>query len=146
MNDKILDAFSRISLHTEYDNNGTYDCLNFEDDCKLVEDALQELDGIKNSKPNDAMKYLEVIGSVCPEEDVSAAEIFYEEYDTIKQYILKAQQQEKILSLINEKNVDIVELKRAETVEDYNLQLCGGISDPLTEEEFDTLKGWANND
>lgn len=37
---KALEAFGRITLHTEYDNDSHYDGLHFEDDCKLVDKAL----------------------------------------------------------------------------------------------------------
>ena len=55
MSTEYLDAFSRITLHTEYDNDGSYDCLNFEDDCKIVEDALQRLEAIDNLKEIEAL-------------------------------------------------------------------------------------------
>ncbi len=44
---KELETFNRIALHTEFDNDGAYDYLNFEDDCKTVENALEVLDIVK---------------------------------------------------------------------------------------------------
>lgn len=64
----------------------------------------------------------------------------------ITQTLIKAQDMEKVLSIIKEKDVDIVELKSAKTVEDYNLQFCGGVSEPLTEEEFELLKKYFRED
>ena len=58
---KEIEAFGRITLHTEYDNNSSYDCLNFEDDCKLVEQALTEYEAIKKQEPNDLEKKLDDI-------------------------------------------------------------------------------------
>ena len=50
MSKEYLEAFNRIVLHTECDNDSSYDCLCFEDDCKLVDSALQRLEQIDNSK------------------------------------------------------------------------------------------------
>lgn len=59
---KELEAFGRITLHTEYDNDSSYDCLNFEDDCKLVDEALQRLEQIDNAikicKKTNEQKYV----------------------------------------------------------------------------------------
>ena len=49
MNKEYIEAFCRITLHTEYDNDSSYDCLNFEDDCNLVDEALERLDKIDNA-------------------------------------------------------------------------------------------------
>lgn len=46
---EYLEAFGRITLHTEYDNDSPYDGLRFEDDCKLVDNALQRLEQIDNA-------------------------------------------------------------------------------------------------
>lgn len=61
MSKEYLEAFNRIALHAEYDNDGSYDCLNFEDDCKLVDEALQHLEAIENAEPSKALKCLERI-------------------------------------------------------------------------------------
>jgi len=58
MSKEYLEAFNRITLHTECDNDGSYDCLNFEDDCKLVNDALTRLNLIDNLKPSEALEEL----------------------------------------------------------------------------------------
>lgn len=49
MNKEYIEAFCRIISHTEYDNDSSYDCLNFEDDCNLVDEALERLDQIDNA-------------------------------------------------------------------------------------------------
>lgn len=48
-----LEAFGRITLHTEYDNDSHYDGLHFEDDCKLVDKALQ-----KSEKEHKALEII----------------------------------------------------------------------------------------
>lgn len=45
---------------------------------------------------------------------------FEERYTIIKQALLKAQEQEKVLEIIFKKNVDMYSLRRCETVEEYN--------------------------
>lgn len=49
MSKEYIEAFGNITLHTEYDNDGSYDSLNFEDDCNLVDEALERLEQIDNA-------------------------------------------------------------------------------------------------
>lgn len=56
---EALEAFGRITLHTEYDNDSHYDGLHFEDDCKLVDKALERLEQIYNASPSEALEALE---------------------------------------------------------------------------------------
>lgn len=58
---EALEAFGRITLHTEYDNDSHYDGLHFEDDCKLVDKALERLEQIDNANPSEAFECLEVL-------------------------------------------------------------------------------------
>ena len=46
MTKEYLEAFNRIALHTEYDNDSPYDYLCFDYDCNLVDEALQRLEAI----------------------------------------------------------------------------------------------------
>jgi len=164
MENKVLNAFSRITLNVDYDNDSSYDCLQFEDDCKGVEQALQELDDIKNSKSNDAMKYLEKEIKDLEnklEKDIklrdkltiyqhnalencvsriSKYESKLKQLSAIKQCILKAQQQEKVLSIIKEKTLNILLLELAQNVDEYNERIIP--NGKLTQDEFDTLKRW----
>ena len=39
---KVVEAFSRIVLHVDYDNDN-YDIQMFEDDCKIVEKAFDKM-------------------------------------------------------------------------------------------------------
>ena len=55
--------------------------------------------------------------------------------------LLKAQEQEKVLEIINEKEVNISSLK-AYDLEEYNMIY----ENKLTQEEFDLLKRWMEND
>lgn len=56
---------------------------------------------------------------------------------------IKAQEQEKVLEIIFEKNVDIIYLKDSNNVEEYNSHF-GCVICKLTKEEFNTLKENAN--
>lgn len=39
---EALEAFNRIQLHCEYDNNGSYDCVDLEDDCEIIEQYIHK--------------------------------------------------------------------------------------------------------
>lgn len=60
---------------------------------------------------------------------------------TIKQALLKVQDQEKVLEIIKERQVDIYHLNKSSTVEEYN-EVWDGAKYCLTKEEFDLLKEW----
>ena len=98
MSKEYLEAFGRITLHTEYDNDGSYDSLNFEDDCKLVDEALERLEQIDNANPNEAMKHLEFICKILKEKrTIDVKWVFKEDYNIILQALLKAQEPKQYL-------------------------------------------------
>lgn len=79
------------SAYREYTNS----IYPYYEDFDLVLNALKRLEATDNANPSKALKCLEILGDVCPEEELSAKKIFCEEYDIIKQALLKAQEQEK---------------------------------------------------
>lgn len=91
---EALEAFGRITLHTEYDNDSHYDGLHFEDDCKLVDKALEFLESIENANPSEALKCLEDL--YCEPVDYRSNDKA-NDYETIKQALLKAEKDEKII-------------------------------------------------
>lgn len=91
---EALEAFGRITLHTEYDNDSHYDGLHFEDDCKLVDKALERLEQIDNANPIEALECLECL--YCNPEDYRGNDRV-KDYETIKQALLKAEKDEKII-------------------------------------------------
>lgn len=95
MSKEYLDAFGNLTLHTEYDNDSSYDSLQFEDDCNLVDEALERLEQIDNANPSEALNGLEFICKILNEKRIDVKWLFKNEYTTIKNYILKAQTQEK---------------------------------------------------
>lgn len=91
---EALEAFGRITLHTEYDNDSTYDGLHFEDDCKLVDKALERLEQIDNANPSEALKCLEYLIKECVGNDKY---VFEPQLEIIKQALLKTQEPKKYL-------------------------------------------------
>ena len=69
----------------------------------------------------------------------------YNDFSTIKKALLKMQEQEKILKIIDKKNVDMLLLTNADTLEEYNSKMNWSYR-RLTQEEFDTLKEWMRNE
>ena len=121
-----------------------------EDDCNNewlkrvvagMKKCYQRLEAIDTANPSEALECLEkpIIRFARTSEDIDFKD--YEEYDTIKQSLLKAQEQEKVLEIINEKEVNISSLK-AYDLEEYNMIY----ENKLTQEEFDLLKRWMEND
>lgn len=120
----------------------------------VVFKALTELKQINEAKPSEALECLEKLKNYAKSDLDSIPQYFYDlcvkknkEIDNIveniKQALLKAQEQEKVLEIIKEKNVDIKYLRDCETVGEYN-KYCDDLTDekPLTEKEFDTVKMW----
>ena len=142
MSKEYLEAFSRITLHTDFDNDGSYNCLQFEDDCKLVENALQEFDDIKNAKPSEAMKIInKMLYGIEEFEFVNLEMVLTRDLEKVKQALLKAQEQEKVLNIIKEKNVDLDEIRANATVKGYNSNIPY-YRQSLIDEEFRLVKEW----
>ena len=97
MNKEYLEAFDRIALHTEYDNDGSYDCVNFEDDCKLVDDALERLESIDNSNPSEALECVDKILGYFGKAQIETMTLSKRNGLTIKQALLKAQEPKQYL-------------------------------------------------
>ena len=132
---EALEAFGRITLHTEYDNDSHYDSLHFEDDCKLVDKALERLEQIDNANPSEALKCLEDL--YCEPVDYRSNDKA-NDYETIKQALLKVEKEHKALEIIKEKLVDVFKLYNCKTIEEYNQAQYRDCM--LTQEEFNLLK------
>ncbi len=136
------------------------DCgTTFEQDKKLNEcrdvlnQALTELQAIKEAKPSEALEKLEEIKNYFPYVDLGNGQeyVCQKEFNTITKALIKAQEQEKVLEIIKGKNVDINYLRfEAVDVKQYNdyIQQLNKVSTIshwcLTQEEFDILKRWQN--
>lgn len=138
---KELEALKRIdekNYLTEREHREFY---------SIVEQALLELKAIKEAEPNKALKNLEVLDKIISpllepilieyEDDLS--DKITANYFALKQALLKAQEQEKVLEIIKKKTVGIFQLKCCKNVDEYN-DLKFNEFEYLTEEEFNTLK------
>ena len=97
---------------------------------------------INNANPSEALEcFIETIRMFG--ENQIGLDRYEEKYNTIKQALIKAQEQEKILEIIFEKGIDIGWLRQCKTVEEYNYH-CE--AKHLTQEEFELLKRWLEND
>lgn len=151
---KGLEALERMAMPDEVflkecerlniDNHSDYEYLKRE---------LQRLEAIDNANPSEALEEIKQIefyvGTIIGLEFIKGNDVFSEakkrdyeifkiKAEKIKQALLKAQQQEKVLGIIKDKQVNVRLLKRCKSVEQYNNNCPFGCE--LTQEEFDTLK------
>lgn len=109
---------------------------------KIIKQSLQRLEAIDNSNPSEALEDLEQLAEMADKCWVSCD--VHKWKNTIKQALLKAQVQEKVLEIILKKCVDIDYLKNDCH---FVLVLYNKImedSKQLTQEEFELLKRWLN--
>ena len=105
---------NKIRYKKEYVGNDIYRLYIKKNEIELLEKYLTELQAIKNSKPSEALEYLEYIGETCyveagnAEEDCTLYAKNYIGYDTIKNYILKAQEQGKALNELIKNHIEFV--------------------------------------
>ena len=138
MSNEYLEALKKIKQEfgcdPEYYGLGSY----FE----IIENGFKRLESIDNAKPNEALEKLL--------DGYSKGIAGRSYYDTIKQALLKAQEQEKVLEIIKEKRVN-VEWFWNDFVDNgfgyhyylekwYKYQSTD--KQKLTKEEFDLLKRW----
>lgn len=144
---KELDALERVDDYVDKD----YDYCqrgDYSKDYKLIKQALQRLEAIDNANPSKAMDYMKSLFKcwehLVKKDNLEIKEvelekyIFKENYDAIKQALIKAQEQEKVLEIIKKKNVLINGLKHSMTLGLYNKCLDDDMI--LTQEEFELLK------
>lgn len=131
---KELDAFNRIMeiYGTTNSLEGTYD------DFLAIKKALQRLEAIDNANLDEALEDLKELHKLAYDIDVWKIEDIVQSLH-IKQALVKAQEQEKVLNIITKKNIDIFELKISKKVEEYNAVVKRPF-DTLTQEEFKLLK------
>lgn len=141
---KELETFDRIIDNipiTEMEEKPNYTLEDLSNDTNLIRQALTELDQIKNATPSEALECLEEMYEI----SCDGRKPEYTLYECIEQFILKAQEQEKVLEIIFEKNVDILELRIF--IENYVDKIALNLYNSkvrkdwqLTKEEFNTLK------
>ena len=84
------------------------------------------------------LEALEFICKILKEKGIDIKWLFKEQYNTIKQVLIKAQEQEKMLKIVFEKNVNTLLLELSENVDEYNKRIVP--NGQLTQEEFNSLK------
>ena len=171
---KVIKNIKLSHVETEededFDGNWVYDTIEVDDgligdkypkQIKILKQALQRLEAIDNANSSKALKY--VNGKIADLEDdlqhytmvdKDKCKEFYirenlKQLNTIKQALIKAQEQENVLEIIKEKKVDIWKFIDNGifnySYDDYyfcwNYYSCK----KLTQEEFDLLKSWLDN-
>lgn len=104
----------------------------------IIEQALHRLEAIDNADPSEAMECLQQLAEMADKCWVSCD--VHKWKTTIKQALLKSQEQEKVLKIIIDKEVNLGMLKICKTVEQYNAGCKIFGRNELTEEEFELLK------
>lgn len=130
-------------LEEELKNKQDWSCVACKEDHEQLLSWLKELQAIKNANPSEALEDLKELHKLAYDIDVWKIEDIVQSLH-IKQALQKAQEQEKILNIIKEKNVDMYMLNDLGTFEEYNEWVLKkyGTYYQLTQEEFDTLKRW----
>jgi len=123
-------------------------------DVETIEQALTELQAIKEANPSEALKCLKDIyrngvfisdydalgkqhaTNISPETNKSISE----QCNTIKQALLKAEKLEKVLEILKSKDTLYTQIKYCNSVDEYNKLVEYTNFDKLTQEEFDLLK------
>lgn len=145
---------------------------------KVIKEALQRLEQIDNSNPSEALEIVDkIVNYILLDEeygfiDDEEKQAIIRDRDTIKQALIKAQEQEKtlenfeyenkmlikentrnvkiieeqekVLEIIKEKWVNVAVLIHSKTVEEYNNNAHTPYN--LTKEEFKLLKRWVENE
>ena len=115
---KELEALHTIAFNTQFIAG-----MNFGNELRTIENALQRLESIDNSKPSEAMKELKLVENWVRDTELAISKVtkpslninkqalvIESSLNTIKQTLLKIQEQDdkvKAFDLINEKRVDI---------------------------------------
>lgn len=105
--------------------------------------ALNYFKSIDNANPSEALRVLEEIRTRFSDDSKGNNSWGFKiskQLNTIKQALLKAQEQEKVLEIIFKKSVMIYLLKVCDAVDEYNDWVTTG--EQLTEEEFNLLKAY----
>ena len=128
--EKLLDGYSKGMAGRSY-----YD---------TIKQALQRLESIDNSKPSETLEILDDFKNGLVNKETGMIMFnqvwFKNQIDTIKQALLKAQENEKVLEIMKDKWVNVAVLIHSKTVEEYNSNAYTPYN--LTQEEFDLLKRW----
>ena len=135
-------------LHTIAFNIELMGITCFGDELRIIEQALQRLEAIENSNPSEALECWNYIKAIIPEWARKKDEKHPDILEPIKQDLLKAQEQEKVLDVIKNKQVNvrraiILRENYQDYIENYGRPFAH-CEQLLTEEEFELLKRYCD--
>ena len=150
---KELEAVNELRENLDFEG-----CLDYINEKRIndIKQALTRLEQIDNASSSEALECLEEIIHEFNEPHYElSGEYSYSnellkrcenEINTIKATLLKAQENEKVLEIIKEKDVDIFMLRRFNTLEAYNNYAKYKLkAKELIQEEFEILKRYFEN-
>lgn len=136
-------------LEEELEIKEDWSCVACKEDHQQLLEWLKELQSIKSVEPSEALKWLERYRiHIMFNTDVVENALLKAQKQEKENEILKGQMKylteiitdfQKVLKIVFEKNVQVNNLKKCKTLEEYNILWT---TDELTQEEFDTLKEW----
>lgn len=140
MNKEYLEAFKNLKQELYYSPDQLPDIDKWHE---AIEQALQRLESIDDANPNEALNGLEYICKILKEKYIVDVKwVFKNDYNIIKQTLMKSQEQEKVLEII--KNIikfgdDLISILDFETYEEY-YKYSDDYGYLLTQEEFESVK------
>lgn len=144
---KELEAFNKLMEESPEVHIKSYE---------IVINALQRLEAIENANPSEALEALrslgEALGTLEIDKDTMLPKVVLfgnraKHYKTVEQALLKANEQEKVLKIIFEKQVDFEVFGAFDTYKDYEIyynKRFHVIEHKLTEEEFEIVKRYCD--
>lgn len=150
---KELEAINKI-METYGNTNSLEGTYNY---FLIIKKGLQRLESIEKVKPSEALEKLkentEMFDEIAQENDhsykdntVIEAYVYHFNNTVIEQTLIKAQEKEKVLEIIKERQVNIALLVTVRDVEEYNFYIpYEEYEKYLTQEEFDLLKRYFKN-
>ena len=132
--DRVYEAFCKI-IETLSNDKGRVMCKK---ELDILGQALQRLDSIDNVNSNDAIKCLTGLEKEIIQRDGRITDFLKIKFDIIKQALIKAQEQEKVLNIMKDKWVNVAVLIHSKAVEEYNNTAHTPYN--LAQEEFELLK------
>ena len=105
MNKELEEVWTTIYHYNDeliHDMGSEYVENPLKEELDIVNNALLRLKEIDNANPSEALKCLEKISNSYTFQDKTIGFCYEEELDSIKQYILKSQENEKLLQVIKQ--------------------------------------------
>jgi hypothetical protein len=142
--DKVLNYLSRFESIDNAKPGEAFEKLEELDNC-LISDMSIEIDDYDESNYCMSYEYIDLNGEgLLFHDDIKEEKMIdfirEKKIATIKNYILKAQEQEKVLKIMKDKWVNVAVLIHSKTSEEYNNNAHTSYN--LTQEDFELLMRW----